>query len=166
MNLDFCCDIQMVGSEFGVKNMKAWIHPALSQMALFHCMVRHGTVQYGSLLGGFPLGTVPGTWYFFSTTPAEVPSDPYRYQNITCKLYWSLIGRKKKRLYCVTEHATRDPPLQPYPLSDATFVWTNARFCINQKMSVSLYVEEYVCWGVCFLVSVYIFTSVSVFFFN
>ncbi len=29
--LDFCCDIQMVGSEFGVKNMKAWIHPALSQ---------------------------------------------------------------------------------------------------------------------------------------
>ncbi len=31
MNLDFCCDIQMVGSEFGVKNMKAWIHLALSQ---------------------------------------------------------------------------------------------------------------------------------------
>ncbi len=31
-------------------------------MALFHCMVRHGTVQYGSLLQGFPLGTVPGTF--------------------------------------------------------------------------------------------------------
>ncbi len=31
MSLDFCCDIQMVGSEFGVKHMKAWIHPALSQ---------------------------------------------------------------------------------------------------------------------------------------
>ncbi len=30
-------------------------------MALFHCMVRHGTVRYGSLLGGFPVGTVPGT---------------------------------------------------------------------------------------------------------
>ncbi len=28
---DFCYSIQMVGSEFGVKNMKAWIHPALSQ---------------------------------------------------------------------------------------------------------------------------------------
>ncbi len=55
-------------------------------MALFHCMVRHGTVRYGSLLGGFPLGTVPGTWYFFSTTSAEVPSDPYRYQNVMCKL--------------------------------------------------------------------------------
>ncbi len=25
MSLDFCCDIQMVGSEFGVKNMKTWI---------------------------------------------------------------------------------------------------------------------------------------------
>ncbi len=31
MSLGFCCDIQMVGSKFGVKNMKAWIHPALSQ---------------------------------------------------------------------------------------------------------------------------------------
>ncbi len=31
MSLDFCCDIQIEGSEFGVKNMKAWIHPALSQ---------------------------------------------------------------------------------------------------------------------------------------
>ena len=31
MSLDFCCDIRMVGSEFGVNNMKAWIHPALYQ---------------------------------------------------------------------------------------------------------------------------------------
>ncbi len=30
MSLDFCCDIQMVGSEFGVKNMKAWIILLLS----------------------------------------------------------------------------------------------------------------------------------------
>ncbi len=28
---DFCCDIQKVGSEFCVNNIKAWIHPALSQ---------------------------------------------------------------------------------------------------------------------------------------
>ncbi len=35
--------------------------PKKTIMALFHCMVRHGTVRYGSLLGGFPLGTVPGT---------------------------------------------------------------------------------------------------------
>ncbi len=31
MSLNFFWDIQMVESEFGVKNMKAWIHPALSQ---------------------------------------------------------------------------------------------------------------------------------------
>ncbi len=52
----------------------------------------HGTVRYGSLLGGFPLGTVPGT------TSAEVPSEPYRYQNVTCKLCWSLIGRRESSL--------------------------------------------------------------------
>ncbi len=58
----------------------------------------HGTARYGSLLGGFPLGTVPGTWYFFSTTSVEVPSEPYRYQNVTCKLCWSLIGRRESSL--------------------------------------------------------------------
>ncbi len=26
-------------------------------------MVRHGTVRYGSVLGGFPLGTVPGNCF-------------------------------------------------------------------------------------------------------
>ncbi len=31
MSLDFCCNIQMLGSVFGVKNMKAWIHHVLSQ---------------------------------------------------------------------------------------------------------------------------------------
>ncbi len=30
-SLDSCCNIQMVESEFGVKNIKAWIHHALSQ---------------------------------------------------------------------------------------------------------------------------------------
>ncbi len=54
--------------------------------------------RYGSLLGGFPLGTVPGTWYFFSTTSVEVPCEPYRYQNVTCKLCWSLIGLRKSSL--------------------------------------------------------------------
>ncbi len=58
----------------------------------------HGTARYGSLLGGFPLGTVPGTWYFFSTTSVEVPCKPYRYQNVTCKLCWSLIGLRKSSL--------------------------------------------------------------------
>ncbi len=31
MDLDFCCNIWIVGSEFDVNNMKAWIHPAWYQ---------------------------------------------------------------------------------------------------------------------------------------
>ncbi len=47
----------------------------------------HGTARYGSVrftFGGFSTGYC--TWYFFSTTSAGVPSDPYHYQNVTCKL--------------------------------------------------------------------------------
>lgn len=29
MSLDLCCDIRMVGSEFGINIMKAWVNPAL-----------------------------------------------------------------------------------------------------------------------------------------
>ncbi len=75
-------------------------HPDSSTISAFplHGTARDGTVRYGSLFGGFPLGTVPGTWYFFSTTSVEVPSEPYRYQNMTRKLCWSLIGRRKSSL--------------------------------------------------------------------
>ncbi len=94
----------------------------------------HGTVRYGSLLGGFPLSTVPGTWYFFSTTSAEVPSEPYRYQNVTCKLCWSLIGLGKSSLLrhwtCHTRPSstalpTRFKSAQPAKadLTKAAFIW-------------------------------------------
>ncbi len=78
-------------------------------------MVRHGTVRYGSLWGGFPLGTVPGTWYFFSTTSVEVPSSRTvtKTWRVNSTDHW-LAG--ENRHYCVTELATRDPPLQSYPL--------------------------------------------------
>ncbi len=76
MSLDFCCNIQIVWSESGVKKHESMDPSCLVStvqagggvvvwgtfMALLHCMVRHGTVWYGSLLGGFPLGTVPGTF--------------------------------------------------------------------------------------------------------
>ncbi len=82
----------------------------LPHMALFHCMVRHGTVRYGSLLGGFPLGTVPGTWYFFSTTSVEVPSSRTvtKTWRVNSADHW-MAG--ENRHYCITELATRDPPL-------------------------------------------------------
>ncbi len=36
MSLNFCCDIQMVGSEFGAKYMKAWIYPEYFRFATNH----------------------------------------------------------------------------------------------------------------------------------
>ncbi len=42
----------------------------------------YGTVRF--TFGGFSTGFC--TWYFFNTTSAGVPSDPYRYQNMTRKL--------------------------------------------------------------------------------
>ncbi len=47
MSLDFCWDIQMVGSEFGIKKMKAWIHPALSQR--FRLVVVWGIFSWHTL---------------------------------------------------------------------------------------------------------------------
>ncbi len=79
-----------------------WISGLVVKFHLFYLWrfstAWYGTAPYGSLLGGFPLGTVPGTWYFFSTTSVEVPCEPYRYQNVTCKLCWSLIGLRKSSL--------------------------------------------------------------------
>ncbi len=44
MSLDFCCDIQMVGSVFGIKNMKAWIIlPCLNGSDWFKC---HSLPEY------------------------------------------------------------------------------------------------------------------------
>ncbi len=108
-----------------------------SPMALFHCMIRHGTVQYGWLLGVFHWVQylVPGT--FFSTTSAEVPSDPYRYQNVTCKLCWSLIGWRESSLL---RHWTCDmrPNIDPLDLISTASEGSDAPFCINQKIFVSL----------------------------
>ncbi len=48
----FAVDIQMIGPEFGVKNMKAWIHPALSQ--------RFGWWWWFCNGGGYFLGHILG----------------------------------------------------------------------------------------------------------
>ncbi len=101
-------------------------------VALFHCMVRHGTVQYGSLLAGSPLGAVLSTRYFFSTTSARVPSDPYHCQNVTCKLYWSLIGWRKSSLL---RHWTCDmrPNIDPLDLNQHSQRMIGRNFCLNKR---------------------------------
>ncbi len=116
--------------------------------SLFHCTVRRSTVQYGSLLGGFPLGTVPGTWYFFSTTSAEVPSDRYRYQNVTCKLYLSLIGRRKSSVLrhwtCDTRPSSTARPARfksAQPAKDRTQLCLNIAFLHQAQNS-----RFVICW--------------------
>ncbi len=100
----------------------------------------HGTARYGSLLGGFPLGTVPGTCYFFSTTSAEVPSDPYRYQNVTGKLCWSLIGRRESSLLRQWTCDTR--PIDPLDLNQHSQRRSGRTFLHQPQMICFI-----VCWG-------------------
>ncbi len=122
----------------------------LHLMALFHCMVRHGTVRYGSLLGGFPLGTVPGTWYFFSTTSVEVPSSRTvtKTWRVNSADHW-MAG--ENRHYCVTELATRDPPLPLYPLdlNQHSQRRIGRNFCLNKRTFLHQPQNSsvVVCWG-------------------
>ncbi len=92
-------------------------------------------VQYGSLLGGFPLSPVPGT-----------PPRWYHYQNMTCKLYWSLIGWRKSSLLC---HWTCDMRpnidlLDFNPHSQQKIGWN---FCLNKR--TFLYQPKNSCFVVC-----------------
>ncbi len=79
------------------------LHRAL--MALFHCMVRHGTVQNGSLFwGGFPLSTVPGTFL--------VPPRPGFQEIRTVTKTWRINSTDHwlaRENHCITELVTRDP---------------------------------------------------------
>ncbi len=132
---------------------RIWIHTEGRYeplMALFHCMVRHGTVRYGSLLGGFPLGTVPGTWYFFSTTSVEVPSSRTvtKTWRVNSADHW-MAG--ENRHYCVTELATRDPPLPLYPLdlNQHSQRRIGRNFCLNKRTFLHQPQNSsvVVCWG-------------------
>ncbi len=110
----------------------------------------YGTVRYGSLLGGFPLGTVPGTWYFFSTTSVEVPSSRTvtKTWRINSADHW-MAG--ENRHYCVTELATRDPPLQSYPLdlNQHSQRRIGRNFCLNKRTFLHQPQNSsvVVCWG-------------------
>ncbi len=102
--------------------------------------------RYGSLLGGFPLGTVPGTFL--------VPPQP-RYQairtvtkmwRVNSAVHW-LAGENHH--YCVTELATRDPPLQPDPLDLNQHSQRRIRrnFCLNKR--TFLHQPQIICFVVC-----------------
>ncbi len=83
------------GTRLALQDLSPWRCSVLLMVAFW----RFSTAWYDTVrftFGGFSTGNC--TWYFFSTTSAEVPSDPYRYQNVTCKLCWSLIGRRESSL--------------------------------------------------------------------
>ncbi len=108
----------------------------------------HGTARYGSVrftFGGFSTGYC--TWYLFSTTSAEVLSDPYRYQNVTCKLCWSLIGRRESSL--LRQWTCDMRPIDPLDLNQHSQRRSGRNFCFNKR--TFLYQPQnssvVVCWG-------------------
>ncbi len=130
------------------EGVQSWV------MALFHCMVRHGTVRFGTVhFWGVSTGYC--TWYLVLFL---VPPQP-RFQasrTVTktwrVNLCWSLIGRREIVINsCVTELATRDPTLQPDPLdlNQHSQRRIGRNFCLNKRtflhqpqIAVSLSVEE------------------------
>ncbi len=94
-----------------------------------HGTAWHGTLQYSSLLWGFPLGTVPGTWYLVRFL---LPPRP-RFQVIrTVTKTWRVNS---------TDHWLAGKKLSLlHQGSDATFVWTN--FLYQPKNGCFV-----VCWG-------------------
>ncbi len=111
----------------------------------------YGTVRYGSLLGGFPLGTVPGTWYVFSTHFGRGSIEPYRYQNVTWKLCWPLIGRRKSSLlrHWTCDTRPSSTALLParfksaQPAKDRTQLLFKQTHILHQAQNSSVVV----CWG-------------------
>ncbi len=106
-------------------------------------MVRHGTVQYDSLLGGFPLLSVPGNWYFLVPPPTRFKAI-HTFTKTWCVNstdHW-LAG--ENRHYCVTELTTRDLT----DLNQHSQRRIGCNFCLNkhtflyQPKNVSWYVEE------------------------
>ncbi len=59
-------------------------------VALLHCMVWLTFGRFSTVY------STPGT--FSVPTSTEVPSESYRYQNVTCKPCWSLIGQRESSL--------------------------------------------------------------------
>ncbi len=93
--------------DHSTQEVKAWL-----LMALFHCMVRHGTVHFW---GGFHwvLYLVPDTFLVPLRSRFQASRTVTKTWRVNSADHW-LAG--ENRHYCVTELATRDPPLQSYPL--------------------------------------------------
>ncbi len=90
-------------------------------------------------------------WMHLNRSPAvsSLPSEPYRYQNVTCKLYWSLIGRRESSLLrhwtCDTRPSSTARPARfksVQPARDQTLHLIEQTQLFNQEMAFSWSVEE------------------------
>ncbi len=100
-------------------------------MALFHCMVRHGTVHFWGVFH-WVLYLVPGTFL--------VPPQPRFQASRTVTKTWRVNSTDhwlagENHHYCVTELVTRDPPLQPDPLdlNQHSQRRIGRNFCLNKR---------------------------------
>ncbi len=112
----------------------------------------HGTARYGSLLGGFPLSTVPGTWYFFSTflVPPRLGFQAIRTVTKTWRVnstdHW-LAGENHH--YCITELATLVPTIDPLDLNQHSQRGIRRSICLNKRNFSTKFrgLLRKVCWG-------------------
>ncbi len=107
----------------------------------------HGTARYGSLLGGFPLGTVPGTWYFFCTTSVEVPSS----RTITKTWRETLLITEwpEKIVITASLNLRHETLLYPLDLNQHSQRRIGRNFCLNKRTFLHQPQNSsvVVCWG-------------------
>ncbi len=114
----------------------------------------HGTARYGTVrftFGGFSTGVlylVPDTFLVPLRSRFHASRTVTKTLRVNSADHW-LAG--ENRHYCVTELATRDPPLQPYPLdlNQHSQRRIGRNFCLNKRTFLHQPQNSsvVVCWG-------------------
>ncbi len=116
-------------------------------MALFHCMVRHGTVHFWGVFH-WVLYLVPDTFLVPLRSRFQAIHTVTKTWRVNSTDHWLA---EENRHYCVTELATRDPPLQPYPidLNQHSQRRIGRNFCLNKRTFLHQPQNSsvVVCWG-------------------
>ncbi len=120
---------------------------ASALLALFHCMVRHGTVHFWGVFH-WVLYLVPDTFLVPLRSRFQASRTVTKTWRVNSADHW-LAG--ENRHYCVTELATRDPPLQPDPLdlNQHSQRRIGRNFCLNKRTFLHQPQNSsvVVCWG-------------------
>ncbi len=127
---------------------QTWVASRLRHlMALFHCMVRFGTVHFWGVFH-WVLYLVPDTFLVPLRSRFQASRTVTKTWRVNSADHW-LAG--ENRHYCVTELATRDPPLQPDPLdlNQHSQRRIGCNFCLNKRTFLHQPQNSsvVVCWG-------------------